>query len=86
MNPYRIEVLKSAQKSLSKLPKDIQARIVKKIDNLVIDPYPTDTKKLKDGNGLFRVRVGDYRIVYKVQNNELIILIVKIAHRREVYE
>jgi mRNA interferase RelE/StbE len=86
MSPYPIEVLKSAQKSLSKLPKSIQARIVQKIDNLVIDPYPTDTKKLKDGNGLFRVCVGDYRIIYKVQNNELIILIVKIAHRHEVYE
>ncbi|QUS60092.1 type II toxin-antitoxin system RelE/ParE family toxin [Synechocystis sp. PCC 7339] len=86
MNPYRIEVLKSAQKSFSKLPKDIQARIVQKIDNLAINPYPTDTKKLKNGNGLFRVRVGDYRIIYKVQDNELVILIVKVAHRREVYD
>ncbi|MFM8294407.1 MAG: type II toxin-antitoxin system RelE family toxin [Microcystaceae cyanobacterium] len=86
MNPYHIEVLKSAQKSLSKLPKDIQARIVQKIDNLAINPYPADTKKLKNGNGRFRVRVADYRIIYKVQDNELIILIVKVAHRREVYD
>jgi mRNA interferase RelE/StbE len=86
MNPYRIEVLKTAQKSLSKLPKDIQARIVQKIDDLAINPYSTDTKKLKNSNGRFRVRVGDYRIIYKVQDNELVILIVKVAHRREVYD
>jgi mRNA interferase RelE/StbE len=86
MNPYRIEVLKSVQKSLSKLPKDIQARIVQKIDDLAINPYPADTKKLKNGNGRFRVRVGDYRIIYKIQDNELLILIVKVAHRREVYD
>jgi len=86
MTPYRIEVLKSAKKSLSKLPRHVQIWIAEKIDDLASNPYSTDAKKLKNGNGRFRIRVGDYRIIYKIQDNELVILIVKIAHRREVYE
>ncbi|MBJ7900175.1 MAG: type II toxin-antitoxin system RelE/ParE family toxin [Cyanobacteria bacterium RI_101] len=86
MSQYRIEILRSAQKSLSKLPKDIQVRIIRKIDDLGINPYPPDAKKLKNANGNFRIRVGDYRVIYKIKDNELVILVVKIAHRREVYE
>ncbi|ANV91251.1 type II toxin-antitoxin system RelE family toxin [Picosynechococcus sp. PCC 8807] len=86
MAGYSIEFLKTAQKELSKLPKDTQRRIIEKIEALINDPYPPDTKKLKNGNGRFRIRVGNYRIIYRIENEKLIILIIKIGHRREIYQ
>jgi mRNA interferase RelE/StbE len=85
VSQYRIEFLKTAQKELLKLPKEIQQRIATKIDSLLVDPYPPDTKKLKNGNGRFRIRIGDYRIIYRLEEDRLIILIIKIGHRRDVY-
>lgn len=86
MSRYRIEFLKTAQKELRKLPKEIQQRIATKIDSLLADPYPPDSKKLKNGNGRFRIRVGDYRIIYRPEDEQLVILVIKIAHRRDVYK
>ncbi|ANV85204.1 addiction module toxin RelE [Picosynechococcus sp. PCC 7003] len=86
MAGYSIEFLKTAQKELSKLPKGTQKRIIEKIEALINNPYPPDTKKLKNGNGRFRIRVGNYRIIYRIENEKLIILIIKIGHRREIYQ
>ncbi|MCL6436436.1 MAG: type II toxin-antitoxin system RelE/ParE family toxin [Leptolyngbyaceae cyanobacterium HOT.MB2.61] len=86
MSRYRIEFLKTAQKELLKLPKEIQQRIAAQLDALLIDPYPPDTKKLKNGNGRFRIRVGDYRIIYRIEEEALVILIIKIGHRRNIYD
>jgi mRNA interferase RelE/StbE len=83
---YHIEFLKTAQKELFKLPKEIQERIAVKIDSLADDPYPADTKKLKNGDGRFRIRVGDYRIIYRLEDKQLVILIIKIGHRRDIYD
>jgi mRNA interferase RelE/StbE len=83
---YRIEFLKTAKKELAKLPQQIQKRIAAKIDTLLLDPYPSDSKKLKNGNGRFRIRVGDYRIIYRLEDDQLVILVIKIGHRRDVYK
>ncbi|AFY60372.1 type II toxin-antitoxin system RelE/ParE family toxin [Synechococcus sp. PCC 6312] len=85
MSNYRIEFLKTAKKELAKLPKEIQQRIANRIEALIVDPYPVHTKKLKNGNGLLRIRVGDYRIIYRVEAEKLIILVIKIGHRRDIY-
>ena len=85
MSCYRVEFLKTAQKELIKLPKEAQQRIAIKIDSLAAEPYPPDTKKLKNSDGLLRIRVGDYRIIYRIEDEKLIILIVKIGHRRDIY-
>jgi len=83
---YRIEFLKTAQKELLKLPREIQRRMAAKLDALLSDPYPPDAKKLRNGNGRFRIRIGNYRIIYRIEEEQLVILIIKIGHRRNIYD
>lgn len=85
MANYQIEFLPTARKELASLPKQIQQRIAAKLEQLKIDPYLPGVKALKNG-GRFRLRVGDYRIIYRVEFDRLIILIVKVGHRRDVYK
>jgi mRNA interferase RelE/StbE len=82
---YRIVFKKAAAKSLRKIPKADQKRIADKIDSLAEGPPNPDTTKMKGNNPFHRVRVGDYRIIYEIQDEVLIILIVKIGHRRDIY-
>ncbi|MGK7884603.1 MAG: type II toxin-antitoxin system RelE/ParE family toxin [Crocosphaera sp.] len=86
MTEYKIQFLKSAKKELAKLPRNIQERISNKLEILKIDPYPPDVKQLKNGEGRLRVRIGDYRIIYRVENNILVILVIKIGHRSKIYK
>jgi mRNA interferase RelE/StbE len=85
---YKVVYTKQTEKFLNKLPDAIYIRISKKIKELSQNPYSTflDIKKLVGGNDEFRLRVGDYRILYKVENGDLIIFIVSIGHRKDVYE
>jgi mRNA interferase RelE/StbE len=82
---YRIEVKRSAAKALKKIPKPDRKRIAEKIDSLAEDFPNPETTKMKGDNPFHRIRVGDYRIVYEIQNEVLVILIVKIGHRKDIY-
>lgn len=84
---YSIEMLPSAIKELARLPRHDQETISKIIDGLAANPSPAGSKKLKGNKNpaLWRVRSGDYRIVYQIEREEIVVLIVKIGHRREVY-
>ena len=82
---FRIQFTKSAAKALKASPKTAQKRIAKKIESLVGDLPDPATTKMKGNNPFHRVRVGDYRIVYEIQEEILLILILKIGHRKEVY-
>jgi len=80
---YQIVVTRAAQRDLIALPKSVFKRVDVKIRSLAEDPHPRGAKKLEDT--LFRVRVGDYRIIYQVVSDTITIVIVRVRHRREVY-
>jgi len=82
---YRIAVKRSAAKALKKIPKPDRKRIVEKIDSLAENLPHQDTTKMKGNNPFHKVRTGDYRIIYEIQENVLVILIVKIGHRKDIY-
>jgi mRNA interferase RelE/StbE len=83
--PYRITFKASADKSLDKLPKPLQSRVIRKIQSLALDPRPSGSAKLSGSDDLWRVRTGDWRVVYQVDNRQEVIDVRIIAHRREVY-
>ena len=90
---YKIVIAESATKELKRIPAKIQDRIFEKIDGLVEEPKPNGHKKLKnfdmpgsDHNEYYRIRVGDYRVIYAIEDEEITIFVMKIAHRKNVYE
>ena len=83
---YRVEFTAKARESLSRLPKTVQARLAKQIASLADDPRPVGARKIKGQDDCYRVRQGDYRIVYAVMDDLLFVLIVRAGHRKEVYE
>lgn len=80
----RLEVSVKALKELDRIPEPIFSRIKEKIESLVVNPYPNGIKKLTRWSG-FRLRVGDYRVLYEVIKERSIVKIYRVAHRREVY-
>lgn len=84
--PRYIAVLsKKAQKQLDKLPDQIAEPILETISSLEDNPRPIGHKKLKGRDGL-RVRVGDYRIIYEIFENELVVDIITLGHRKDIYK
>ncbi len=82
---YQVEFAPLARRQIRKLPRDIQGRILERVEGLATDPRPPGVKKLADDEDFYRIRVGDYRVVYQIHDRKLIVLIVKVGHRREVY-
>jgi mRNA interferase RelE/StbE len=82
---YRIEFVKQAAKQFKALPNQEQQRLKPKIDALAKDPRPTGIVKLSGQDDLYRIRVGNYRVIYSIQDNQLLVLVVKIGHRRDIY-
>ncbi|MFV0405646.1 MAG: type II toxin-antitoxin system RelE family toxin [Propioniciclava sp.] len=82
---YEITYARSVLKSLRKLDRTVAQRILRAVDALAQDPRPQGCLQLSGGDGELRIRVGDYRVVYDVRDEELIVLVLRLAHRREVY-
>ena len=83
---YRIEVAPAAVRQLRKLDHIAQRRIQAAIELLAGEPRPSGAKKLVGGDGEWRVRTGDYRIVYEIHDNVLLVLVIAVGHRRDIYE
>jgi len=86
VNNYSVEVKPSARKELELLPDKVLVRVLQKMDSLRNAPRPVGCKKLKRHKDHWRVRVGDWRVVYIIDDAVKLISITRIAHRREVYE
>lgn len=82
---YAVEIKPSAVKDLRALPKDVQRRVARKIDGLADNPRPPGVKKLEGLDNVYRLRVGDYRIIYQVQDDRVIVLVLRVRHRKDAY-
>ena len=83
---YRVEVAAAAVRQLRKLDRPAQRRVQAAIELLAVEPRPNGAKKLVGGDGEWRVRTGDYRIVYEIHDNVLLVLVIAVGHRREIYD
>ncbi|KSV17099.1 addiction module antitoxin [Dehalococcoides mccartyi] len=81
---YRIDLRRKAQQDLDKLPKKAFEAVIETIKELANTPRPKGIEKLK-GSGLWRVRQGDYRIVYNIDDKQSLVIIVRIGNRRDIY-
>lgn len=86
MANYKIEITASAEKSLKKIPKKDLEKVVEAIQVLAISPFPSGCRKLKGEEDVYRVRQGNYRIIYEIIDNKLIVLVLKIGHRKDIYK
>ncbi len=84
---YRVSLQSTARRELASLPVAIQRRIGRAIDALGIEPRPPGSRLLADRADvrIRRIRVGDYRVLYQVKDDQLVVLVIRIGHRREVY-
>jgi mRNA interferase RelE/StbE len=83
--PYSLAIKPSVLKDLQPIPKDLRGKIALAILELSREPRPASSKKLSDGGSSYRVRVGEYRILYEVSDAERIVRVMAVGHRREVY-
>jgi mRNA interferase RelE/StbE len=84
--PHRIRFAPAALRQFRKLPAAVQRRLSPHIDALANDPRPHGVVKLSGLSDIYRVRVGEYRIIYEIQDVGLVILVLKIGNRRDVYK
>lgn len=84
MASYRLFIKPSAGKELEAVPVKDRRRLVARIQKLRDDPHPPGSEKLS-GHALYRIRQGNYRVLYSVEDDALVILVIKVGHRREVY-
>jgi mRNA interferase RelE/StbE len=83
--PYTVEFSTSAQREFKALERAVQRRIAARIDELAKNPFSPGTKKLRGEPDHYRVRLGQYWIIYRAEGKRMTIVVVRIGHRREVY-
>ena len=82
---YTVELSNRAKRELAALSANLQTRIVTALRKLEANPRSSGVSKLEGGENVYRLRVGDYRVLYEVHDTNLVVLVVKVGHRREVY-
>lgn len=85
MSPWRLDIKPSAARALRRIPADDLKRIDARIRGLAIDPRPPGCKRLQGEEGVYRVRQGDWRIVYRLDDRARTALVLAVGHRRDVY-
>ena len=85
MASYRIEVSATAERQICKLPRAAQVRVVRAIRALSTDPRPPGCRRLSGYDDVLRVRIGRYRVLYSIEDRRLVILVLKVGDRKDVY-
>ena len=85
MASYKIEWKRSAAKELKRLPPEIIKRILTAVEALAEEPFPAGVKKLIGSHHTYRIREGSYRIIYNIVSDVVVIEIIKVGHRKDVY-
>ena len=85
MGSFSVDFKRSAEKDLRKLEKKVVERIMVEIAALEITPYPKGSRKLQGAENLFRLRIGDYRVVYEISNEQKTVVIQHVRHRKIAY-
>jgi len=83
---YAIHLKPAGRRDLKKIPKRDLKHIASKIDALAENPRPRGVKVLEANEKLMRIRSGDYRIIYQIQDKHLVVLVIRVGHRRDVYQ
>ena len=83
---YSIELTRYAEKQYGKLNPMVRSRIRQRIEGLRKNPRPPGCRKMTGLESTWRIRVGDYRVVYEILDKHLLVLVIKIGHRRDIYE
>ena len=82
---YTVQIEHKARRQLAALPDQMRARIEPRLEALAEDPRPRGAIKLRGGQNIYRIRVGQYRVLYEVRDDVLVVLVVEVGHRRDVY-
>ena len=82
---YTVQLAPAAKRQLGKLERSIQERIVRCLEKLEKDPRPPGVDKMEGDESTYRIRMGEYRIVYEIRDKILVVLVLKVGHRREIY-
>jgi len=85
MGSYKVELTRSAEKDLRRVDRSKLPSIYSELEKLSSDPRPAGVRKLAGADRTYRVRLGDYRIVYEIEGEMLVVLVIRIAHRKDVY-
>jgi len=85
MASFRIEVSATAEKQIRKLGREDQIRVLQAVQRLAAEPTPPGSRKVRGYDDVFRIRVGTYRVIYRVEGRRLLIIILKVGHRKEIY-
>ena len=86
MKSYKVVLTKSAEKSLGKIPNRLLTKIIQDLQNLEHNPRPKGCKKLVNLDNLWRIRIGDYRVIYSIDDVILLVDVREIGHRKEIYK
>jgi mRNA interferase RelE/StbE len=85
MASYRLEITASAEKDLTRLPKADRVRVARAIGELAAIPRPSGCRKLKGQEDVYRIRVGVYRVIYSIEDRRIVVVVLKLGHRKQIY-
>lgn len=85
MASYSVELTRTAEKQLRRVAKHDRGRVVEAIESLAHKPRPRGARKLQGYDDVYRIRVGQYRIVYEVFDDRVVVMVLKVGHRKDIY-